>query len=180
MAQVPQEAIWVVSFVLIEAAIIDGLKLKVPNWLTFHLLVGGLLFWSWYAGWAGFLLSFEGALLGLAVLMPLYAIGGMGAGDVKLYAGFGAWVGSGIVLGAFAVSAVVGGVMALAMIAWSGDWARHFAMFHTICNEIVTIRNPTKLAEIAAERKPRMTLLPYGIPLTVGSIAYCAWLGLMF
>ena len=33
---------WLVSIVLVEAAVIDGLKLKVPNWLTFHLVLGGL------------------------------------------------------------------------------------------------------------------------------------------
>ena len=69
--------------------------------------------------------------------------------------------------------------MALAMIAWSGRWAYHWAMFQTIVNEILTIRNPAKLSKVAAARKPSMTLLPYGIPLTVGSIAYFVWAGLM-
>ena len=33
--------------------------------------------------------------VGLISLLPLYAIGGMGAGDVKLMAGVGAWLGPG-------------------------------------------------------------------------------------
>jgi len=36
MTQVPQAAIWLVSAVLVEAAVIDGRQLRVPNWLTFH------------------------------------------------------------------------------------------------------------------------------------------------
>jgi prepilin peptidase CpaA len=180
MTEMPREVVWLVTAILVEAAVIDGLKLKVPNWLTFHFVAGGLAFSAWYAGWMGLLFSFEGAVLGLALLLPLYAIGGMGAGDVKLMAGMGAWIGPILVLKAFVVSAVVGGAMAVAMVAWSGQYIRHWAMFQTIGNEIMTIRNPAKLSEIAAARKPTMTLLPYGIPIAVGSIAYFIWAGLLF
>ena len=44
MQPIPREVVWLVSFVLIEAAIIDGRSLRVPNWLTFHFLIGGLVF----------------------------------------------------------------------------------------------------------------------------------------
>jgi prepilin peptidase CpaA len=179
MPQVPREVVWLVALILAEAAVIDGLKLKVPNWLTFHLTAGGLAFSAWYGGANGLLLSLAGAALGLALLLPLYAIGGMGAGDVKLFAGVGAWVGPAATLGAFVASAVVGGVMALVMIAWTGEYARHWSMFQTIGHEILTVRSPGRLAEAAAARKPTMLLLPYGIPLAVGSIGYFAWAGLM-
>ena len=42
MEHVSKEVVWLVSFVLIEAAVIDGRSLRVPNWLTFHFLAGGL------------------------------------------------------------------------------------------------------------------------------------------
>ena len=179
MAEMPREVIWLVSAVLIEAAVIDGLKLKVPNWLTFHLVIGGFAYSAWTGGGLGLLASLQGAAVGLALLLPLYAIGGMGAGDVKLLAAVGAWVGWQVTLGAFVTSAVVGGMMAVAMVAWSGEYARHWAMFQTIGTEILTVRNPAKLAVTAAQRKPTMMLLPYGIPLAVGSIGYFAWAGLM-
>lgn len=179
MVNVPQEVVWVVSVVLVEAAVIDGLKLRVPNWLTFHLILGGVGFSAWYGGVPALLASLEGLGLGLALLLPLWMIGGMGAGDVKLLAGVGAWVGPAAVLGAFVTSAVVGGVMALAMVAWSGEYAHHWAMFQTIGHEILTVRDPSKLSETAAARKPDMMLLPYGIPLAIGSIAYFLWAGLM-
>ena len=44
--------------------------------------------------------------------------------------------------------------------------------------KLVTVKDPEKLAEIAAERKPRMFLLPYGIPIAIGSIGYFAWHGM--
>jgi prepilin peptidase CpaA len=180
MTRVPHEVVWLVSVVLVEAALIDGWKLRVPNWLTFHLAVGGWIFAAWSGGGSGLLWSLEGTALGLALLLPLYAIGGMGAGDVKLFAGVGAWVGPLVTLGAFATTAIVGGLMALTMVAWSGQLIRHWVLFQTIGLEILTVRDPSKLSALAAARKPKMMLLPYGIPLAVGSIGYFAWERLLF
>jgi prepilin peptidase CpaA len=179
MSGVPQWSAWLVTAVLVEAAIIDGLKLKVPNWLTYHFAAGGLVVAAVHGGGPALLWSAGGLLLGLALLLPLYAIGGMGAGDVKLLAGVGAWVGPALVLGAFVVSGIVGGLMAVVLMARTGGLARHRAMFDTIVGEIVTVRDPARLAELAAARKPTMTLLPYGIPIAVGSIAYFAWMGVL-
>ena len=53
-------------------------------------------------------------------------------------------------------------------------------MFQTIGEEIITVRDPALLSEKAAARKPTMMLLPYGIPITVGSIAYFGCMGLFF
>lgn len=87
MEPLPREVVWLVSAVLIEAAIIDGRSLRVPNWLTYHFLAGGLIF-AFMRGGSPFLLSsLAGATVGLLTLLPLYSIGGMGAGDVKLMAG---------------------------------------------------------------------------------------------
>ena len=69
--------------------------------------------------------------------------------------------------------------MAAGMIVYSGAIWRHLAMMHTIGHEVLSIRNPVLLSERAAERKPAMMLLPYGIPIAVGSIAYFAGTGLL-
>jgi prepilin peptidase CpaA len=180
MTHVTPAVVWLVSAILVEAAVIDGMKLRVPNWLTFHFVIGGLAFAAWSGGSSALLWSLGGAALGLVLLLPLYSIGGMGAGDVKLLAGVGAWMGPALTLGAFVTAGLTGGLMALAMVAWSGRYARHYAMFHTIKQEILTVRDPVLLSEKAAARKPTMMLLPYGIPITVGSIAYFGYMGLFF
>lgn len=179
MQTIPVAAAWLVSVVLIEAAVIDGWKLKVPNWLTFHFILGGLLFCAWFGGGQALLSSLGGLFLGLALLAPLYMIGGMGAGDVKLLAGLGAWIGPMHILGAFAASGLVGAVMAAGMVLASGRWLHHYVQARRLASDILTIRNPDVLAAQAAERKPSMLLLPYGIPIAVGSIAYMAWAGLL-
>lgn len=85
-------AIWLVTITLTVAAVIDGLQLKVPNWLTFPLIFSGWIYSTVAFGWEGLGWSLFGTLVGLALLLPSYAIGGMGAGDVKLLAGVGAWI----------------------------------------------------------------------------------------
>jgi prepilin peptidase CpaA len=175
-------SVWVVSITLVVAAIIDGLKLKVPNWLTFPMIISGWVYsaaFSPFAGWEGLLYSVIGTIVGLGLLLPAYAIGGMGAGDVKLLAGIGAWVWGTATLYAFAVSAIVGGLIAVLMVLVRRSWFKHQNQFWVICNEILTVKDPEKLAAIAADRKSSMMLLPYGIPIAIGSIAYFAAAGML-
>jgi prepilin peptidase CpaA len=169
-----------VSLVLIVAAYIDGKELRVPNWITFPMVLSGLLFNVWLAGWAGLGAGLIGMAVGLACLLPLYSVGGMGAGDVKLMAGVGAWLGWRITLYAFCVSAIVGAVMAIAMVLWRKRFEQHYANFVMILVEWMQIRNPKELSRLAAERKPTMYLLPYGIPICIGSIGYFLYSGLMY
>lgn len=173
---------WVVAVTLVVAAVIDGYELRVPNWITFPMIVSGWVYstvLSPYAGWQGLWLSLVGTAVGFALLLPAYAVGGMGAGDVKLLGGVGAWMWGTITLYSFAVSALVGGVIAVLMVLSRGAWQKHKNQFWSILNEIATVKDPEKLAEIAAERKPRMFLLPYGIPIAIGTISYFAWTGML-
>jgi prepilin peptidase CpaA len=174
--------IWVVTLTLIVAAVIDGLQLKVPNWITFPMILSGWIYsvtLSPYAGWEGLMYSVLGTIVGLALLLPAYSIGGMGAGDVKLLAGVGAWCWSTTTLYAFAVSTIVGAIIAILMVVLRRKWFKHHAQFWMICTEILTVKDPEKLAAIAAERKPSMMLLPYGIPIAIGTIAYFAVMGML-
>lgn len=116
---------------------------------------------------------------GLGTLLPAYAIGGIGTGDVKLLAGVGAWVCGTDTFYAFCVSAIVGGVVALVMVLVRKNWRHHYSQFQTIVNEIMVIQDPNELAAIAAERKSSMLLLPYGIPIAIGTIAYFIWTGML-
>lgn len=170
--------VWVVSCVLIVAAVIDGIQLKVPNWITFPFIITGWVVSGVTLGWPGLGLSLLGTVIGLALLLPAYSVGGMGAGDVKLLAGVGAWMHGSHTFYAFAFSAVVGAVLAVGMVLFRGVFQKHALQFVAIAQEIMTVRDPNKLSEIAAKRKSSMMLLPYGIPIAIGSIMYFAWQGM--
>ncbi len=169
----------VVCATLIVAAYIDGKQLRVPNWITFPMVLSGLAYNAWGAGWEGLGMALSGMAVGLLCLLPLYSVGGMGAGDVKLMAGMGAWLGASITFSAFCVSAAVGAIMAVWMVWRRKSFVHHYANFLTILSEFATIKDPRQLSQIAAERKPRMLLLPYGIPICVGSIAYFLYAGIV-
>lgn len=171
--------IWVVSATLVVAAVIDGWKLKVPNWITFPMVISGWLYSVGFYGWEGLAWSLVGTAVGLGLLLPAYAIGGMGAGDVKLLAGVGAWVWGTTTFYAFCVSAIIGGVIAVLMVLWRHSWRKHADQFMMIVSEVSVIRDPAQLSEIAAARKSSMLLLPYGIPIAIGTILYFAWTGML-
>lgn len=172
--------IWTVSIILVVAAVIDGWKLKVPNWITFPMIITGWIYSFASGGWSGLGWSFLATFFGLALLYGIYMIGGMGAGDVKLLAGIGAWVHAEHTWNIFAATAIVGGIMALCMVAYTGAWRKHYAQFRMLISEFVEVRDPEALFQRAAERKTRMFLLPYGIPMTVAALGYFAFQGMYF
>src|SRR5690349_5683809 len=171
--------VWLVTVVLVLAAVIDGFELKVPNWVTFPFILSGWAYSTVAFGWEGLLWSLGGTALGMSILMLFYAIGGMGAGDVKLMGGVGAWMYWTHTWYCIVGFAITGAVLAVAMVVLSGKWKHHYEQFWLIATEIMVVRNPEKLSEIAAQRKPSMMLLPYGIPIALATIGYFVWTGML-
>jgi len=180
-----------ISAAMVVAAVIDGWKLKVPNWLTFPLVFSGWLvgllenFGVLDFGYGGGLgAALAGTALGFALLLPVYAIGGMGAGDVKMQMGFGSWIGAffGMSQGlwtifmAFCIAVIIGGVIAMFMIAIRGQFRTNLSNTKDIVGDLFTSSGVADVAGKAAKRKPRMHLLPYGIPLCLGFVGYLIYL----
>jgi prepilin peptidase CpaA len=101
---------------LVVAAVSDWRTYRIPNWLT----LGGALFALVYGTLAartpaaGASSAFGGLAVGFAAMLVFYAIGIMGAGDVKLMAMVGAFLGPRQTLMAVLFTFVAGGVAALA------------------------------------------------------------------
>src|ERR1043166_4245240 len=125
----------VVCVGMLAAAIIDWWKFKVPNKLTYPLIISGWLLGiannlGLEAGEGGFGAALAGTFLGFLLLLPIYSIGGMGAGAVEMTMGFGSGAGAvydaqerlWIIVYAFAAAALVGGAIALVMIACRGRY----------------------------------------------------------
>lgn len=66
---------------------------RVPNVLTGTVLVAGLAWSAWVAGLPGLADSVAACLLLLCPFLLLFLFGGGGAGDAKLMAALGAWLG---------------------------------------------------------------------------------------
>ncbi|NPV81007.1 MAG: peptidase A24 [Firmicutes bacterium] len=89
---------------------------RIPNALVVFGFLAGITTNLVTAGAKGLLLSLEGALLGLALLFIPFALGGMGAGDVKLLGAIGALIGPQGVFYTALYGALAGGVMAVVVL----------------------------------------------------------------
>ncbi len=176
---------------MIAAAVIDWWKFKVPNKLTFPLIISGWILgllnnFGLEAGHGGLGAALAGTFLGMGLLLPVYAIGGMGAGDVKMTMGFGSWIGAffsfdpgmWIIINAFCAGTIVGGVIALGMIIVRGNYRKN--MFHVkeIVGDMFDNQGIGDIADKANRRRPRWHRLPYGVPLCIGFLGYLMYLGL--
>jgi len=99
------------------AAIVDDLsRRQISNWISGSALAAGIILQTVESGWRGAGTALLGGLVGFAVFLVFYLLGGMGGGDVKLMAGFGAVLGVKTLLEAALWTAGCGGVMALLVI----------------------------------------------------------------
>ena len=96
---------------LTVAVITDTHDRLIPNLVVVIGLVIGIAGHTWLSGVAGFVTATIGACVGLLCLLPFYISGGMGAGDVKLMAVCGAFLGPVHVVVAAAATLLVGGVL---------------------------------------------------------------------
>lgn len=107
-------------FVLIVVATLSDLwSSRIPNWLTLPAAVFGFSLHFAATGVDGGLFSVAGWLAGFSLLVGFYAVGGMGAGDVKLLAACGSLVGASRVLWIGIYSGLAGGVYALCIVVYS-------------------------------------------------------------
>jgi prepilin peptidase CpaA len=99
-------------------AAIDLWTRRVPNPLTMGLATVGVVFAACGIGGLTVGGSLAGLALGLALMLPGHMIGATGAGDVKLFAAAGAFIGPSHILSAFLYTALAGGVMAIVISLW--------------------------------------------------------------
>ncbi len=107
---------WITGVVGGAAALEDLARRTVSNWTSVAALAAGLICQTMAGGWKGLGLAVLGAAAGFAVFLVFYILGGMGGGDVKLMAGFGAVIGVSRVLEAAFWTALAGGIIALAVL----------------------------------------------------------------
>jgi prepilin peptidase CpaA len=157
--------VWIAILVGVAATVDDLRRRQIANWIPVAALVGGLAWQISQSGWRGALDSLLGTVAGFAVFLVFYLLGGMGGGDVKLMAGFGALLGARRLLEASLWTAGVGGLLAVAVLAirplWGwvkGRWGK-------------TASGPPLDPELAKQKNDS---IPYAPAITLG-----VWLSLV-
>jgi len=157
-----------VLLVGLAACVTDFRLRRIPNVLTFGASATAVVFFGVTNGWAGSLGSLEGWALGCALFLPWFLLGGMGAGDVKLLAALGAWVGPGPVVWVALYAGIAGGVLALAVSLWGGYLKQ---MLRNVWGLLMFWRvmgvQPHPELTLRTGKGPR---LPYAFPITVGAV----------
>jgi prepilin peptidase CpaA len=110
---------WIAGVVGIAAIVDDLARRQISNWIPCSAFAAGLILQTVESGWRGAGSALLGTVMGALVFLIFYLLGGMGGGDVKLMAGFGAVLGVRQLLEAALWTAGCGGLMAVAVIAAS-------------------------------------------------------------
>jgi len=157
----------ILIFILIIAVVTDIISQRIPNWLTFPAMLAAVLQNTVSTGFSGFLFSAGGICVGVVVMILPYLMGGMGAGDAKLMGAVGGLLGPKGVFIAFLLTALIGGVYALVVLAFYGSIRETYLRYWLIFKTFFLTRKIIYVPPSEQERKPR---LRYGVAIALGTI----------
>jgi prepilin peptidase CpaA len=157
----------VVSISLV-ACVFDVRTRRIPNVLTLSAAVAGLLYHLATSGVGGLQTAAAGWILGLLLLLPYFALGGMGGGDVKLVAALGAWLGPWETFWLAMYAGICGGVLGLIVALAHGYLRRAIAnVKHMIGYWAVVGLEPVPGLTLESSSSPR---LAFAIPILAGTM----------
>lgn len=156
---------FVIGVVLVAVAW-DLSTRRIPNLLTFGAALAGVAVHGYTAGWSGAGLALVGWFVGAACFFPVFMLGGMGAGDVKLLAAIGAWLGPVATVWVALFSGIAGGVLGLIVALFSGYLSQAFVNISCLLMDW-RISGPRPLPDLtlSSHRGPR---LAYAVPVLAG------------
>jgi len=164
----------VLAGLLLTAAWHDIKSHRIPNLLILAGALTGVFLRAWLEGWLGVALAIEGFLVGLVVLLPFYIFRMLGAGDVKLMAMVGVYLGPWGVLGALLATFLAGGVLAVAVAMQAGALGR---MAHNL--KLMAFGSMLRISEGKApsvdDLPESVGKLPYAVAIAAGTLGYVAW-----
>ena len=169
---------WIPIAVVFVATLISGItdvwKYCVYNALTFPLIFSGLLYHGVVGGWSGIVISSLGMLFGFAVLIVPHLLGLMGAGDVKLMSGIGAWFGFTATASVFAATVMVSGLMAVILIARRGELRESWSTIKMILTRFMVapahIGKDDFVSGLATGPDRRLRAIPFAAMVPIGVV----------
>ena len=159
---------------LMTAAVIDYRTFRIPNWLTFFGTTIGLIVNTIMPTMLhqGFWWAATGLLIGFAVALPLYLLRVMGAGDVKLIAMIGAFLGASGTFYAVLCIFITGGVAAVLFALTRKLFSPMLVNVKAVLQQAVLsgIGGMTPALDLKASQS--VGKLPYGVSIATGTVFY--------
>lgn len=150
----------------------DTLYSKIPNILTFPLIAIGLITNIVISGLPGIVYSMAGFIVGLALLLIPFLMGGMGAGDVKALAALGALLGPGETFQIFLYMGLIGGLLGLIFHLLSPQARQELRRYVSIFKNVLL----TKDYKALGIQEDRCTYrFPYATAIAFGFFALTTW-----
>ena len=148
--------------VLLAALVFDFRYRRIPNWLVLAGLAGGFV-----SGGLGSGLShaLAGTLAGLAIFLPFYLLRGMGAGDVKLMAVVGSFLGPMSAVGAALLTFLAGGLLSIGVAVATGSLRRVVGNLRLMTLVVAAGR----AAKVSLHDVQTTGRLPYALAIGVGT-----------
>jgi prepilin peptidase CpaA len=153
-------------------AVTDVRSFRIPNYITFPLLIAGILFHTFAASGRGAPFALLGGAVGFACLFVFYVMGGVGAGDVKLTAAAGAWLGPIGILLLFLFAAIFLGLYSVAMTWWQGTLLTNMLKVRLMIKQGMTIAKylgqDERVEEVVKHDDRRKRLVPFAVMVFAG------------
>ena len=157
---------WPTLIVLAVATFTDLRNRRIPNWLVVPFMGLGIVVSAWLHGWHGLGQSFGGLGLGILLYGFLFWMGGMGAGDVKLAAAIGAWIGPNQLFFALIVTAMAGGLMVFVWALFGGFLKEMF----TGAGNLAFGWKDREMREEMVLTNPLKRKMPYAPAIAIGTL----------
>ena len=157
-----------VVVIIMAAAVSDLRSRRVPNALTIGAAVLAIAFHGVVGGWSGLVLAVSGCLAGFVLFFPFFALGGLGAGDVKLLAAIGAWLGPMAAVWTGLIGAVAGGIMAVVVASTRGYAGTAFRNVGAMLR-LWSIAGVQPVEGLTLTSKASVRL-PYAVPIAAGAL----------
>ncbi|HPM80093.1 MAG TPA: A24 family peptidase [Candidatus Anammoximicrobium sp.] len=157
------------------AAVSDIRTMRVRNALTVPLIFGGILFHAVTPLGNGWAFGLGGASVGFLLLFVLFLLGGIGAGDVKLLTGVGAWLGPSAVFFVFLAAGLLAGFVSLVIVvkgrSFSETWHRFRVMWFQVVSLSKYVAADDNVEVACNNSRERHRLIPFGAVIFVATIA---------
>lgn len=162
----------IVAAYMATAAATDLHSRRIPNWLTVPMALAGVAFHVLAPTGIGLGASLLGLAVGFSLLLVPYVIGGGGAGDVKLLAALGAWLGWQLVLVAFVMSIFLSAVVAVGMLVltFAGQ------LFSPAAGDNANSESTSSDADDASDASHERYSLPFAVPAAISTTVLVTWL----
>ena len=163
----PTEKILFLTGFLLLACLFDVRSRRIPNGLSAGVLMCGATLALLGHGLDGLWISAVGAFTAFAVMIPLYALRFMGAGDAKLMIALGTWSNASVIFATMIYTFLAGAVLAIGVMMVRGGWSSGYSNVRDLLHRVM-LRLRGVPVQVVVSTENQTFRLPYALAIAAG------------